>query len=163
MQHNHWHSRECKNKWIPSVQAHFQSIYKVYMIAVTRALGPLGNVLTEIMNLLPCASLFLLYFILSTVLTHCVHTENMLRQNQTKIFTNVWWSVHTYRCTAVMIWWWNAVKPCKQCKCFLEIAHTAKLMIFFKDRPVCIDCLYMHCLSNLHTNNHHMASDKMNE
>jgi hypothetical protein len=33
----------------------------------------------------------------------------------------------------------------------------------FKDWPVCMDCLYMYCLSNFHTNNYHMESDQMSE
>jgi hypothetical protein len=58
--------------------------------------------------------------------------------------------------------------PCKHtiknlCDVLVQKLPTLLTQRLFKDCPACMDCLYMHCSSNLHTNNYHMASDKMNE
>ena len=58
--------------------------------------------------------------------------------------------------------------PCKHtlknlCDVLVQKLPTLLTWWLFKDCPVCMDCLHMHCLSNFHTNNYHMAPDKMNE
>jgi len=58
--------------------------------------------------------------------------------------------------------------PCKytiknMCDVLVQKLPTLPNWWLFKDWPVCMDCLYMYCLSNFHTNNYHMESDQMSE